>query len=147
MITVKQINNLRIKWSEEEKVYRVYSPAGKVLFTSANKADVFSRCERCKDYLNTNSNKGGSSIKLQLGDEVWAVAKNMPINFTTAMADDLDYECWKLIETYAKALGLKLVDEDDEDVEIGFDLAKEVGEVVLKQFERAGIKIKYNNVN
>lgn len=143
MAIIKQINNLKIKQSEKDGLYRVYAPTGAVLYTSKDLNDVINRCNSCKQYLHANNgNCTGKAVTVQLGDEVWAKVKGNPV-YTTPMADMLEYSCWDLIVEYAAQLGIKLIDEDGDDASISFDLAKEISELVLSQFERAGIKIQY----
>lgn len=142
MSTIKQINNLKIKQTEKDGLYRVYDPTGRVIYASKDLNDVVRRCTTCKKYLHAKNVQQGNTSTLQLGDEVWAKVKGRPV-YTTAMADELEYACWDLIEEYAKALGIKLLNEDGDDAEIGFDLAKELSALVLAQFERAGVKIQY----
>lgn len=143
-----KINNLRIVLDEQSRRYVVYTPDNKILFTCTYINEAVKKCEACTTFLTkgkqvkgTASNKRTASVTVQLGDEAWAVVKQAPIVYTTAMEDELDFACWKLIKAFAKEFGVKLIDEDGEPAEISFDLAKELGEVVLKQYERAGIPI------
>lgn len=51
--------------------------------------------------------------------------------------DELEYDCWDLIQNYANKFGIKI------EGEISFDLAKEIQDVIINQFKNTGVKFKF----
>lgn len=58
--------------------------------------------------------------------------------------DEIEYDCWHLVEKYANLLGLKLIQSPLDDEPISFDVAKKVQDCILEQFESAGIQFKFD---
>lgn len=58
--------------------------------------------------------------------------------------DEIEYDCWHLVEKYAALLGIKLIQNPLDDEPISYDVAKLVQDCILKQFESAGIQFKFD---
>lgn len=57
--------------------------------------------------------------------------------------DEIEYECWHLVEKYADLLGLELIQNPCDEEPISFDLAKKVQDCILEAFESAGVQFKF----
>lgn len=53
--------------------------------------------------------------------------------------DELEYDCWELIKTYCGYLGIEIVSGD-----ISFDIAKGIQDHIIQQFQKAGLKLIFN---
>lgn len=57
--------------------------------------------------------------------------------------DDLEYDCWALVEKYSEKLGIKLM-PNDEEVPISFDIAKGVQDRIIEMFEETGVVFNFD---
>ena len=57
--------------------------------------------------------------------------------------DALEYDCFDLVKRYCDALGLEIIGEDGED-SISFDIAKDIQDLILSIFEKAGVRFKFD---
>lgn len=72
------------------------------------------------------------------GDECEINVPDEPVNCSSLnYFDKLEYDCWNLIQNYANKFGIKI------EGEISFDLAKEIQDCIIRQFENAGVKFKF----
>lgn len=78
------------------------------------------------------------AVRVAFGDDCFAIAKQKEINLNTNISDELEYDCWELIESYADAFEIKLSNNDGSPGCISFDLAKRVQETILKIFKDSG---------
>lgn len=82
---------------------------------------------------------------VQFGDNCKVVLPDEPINCAElGYFDELEYDCWELIEKYADRFGIKIISEDPRDIRNSFDISKGVQEWILNRFEEAGIKFRYS---
>lgn len=60
--------------------------------------------------------------------------------------DDLEYECMDLVKKYAEHFGFEILSryDNDETTPISFDIAKEIQDLILKQFKYAGVKFEFS---
>lgn len=59
--------------------------------------------------------------------------------------DEIEYDCWHLVEKYAELLGIKLIQSPLDDEPISFDVAKAVQDCILEQFEKVGVQFNFEN--
>ena len=59
--------------------------------------------------------------------------------------DEIEYDCWHLVEKYAELLGIKLIQSPLDEEPISFDVAKAVQDCILEQFEKAGVQFIYDS--
>ena len=80
---------------------------------------------------------------VNLGDECEIVLPEEPIDCSSmTYFDNLEHECWKLVERYCEHLGIQTVKEDGESV-VSFDIAKDIQERILDALEDAGVELVY----
>lgn len=58
--------------------------------------------------------------------------------------DELEYDCWELIEKYADKFGIKIISDDPRDIRNSFDISKGVQDWILNRFEEAGVQFRYS---
>ena len=80
-----------------------------------------------------------------IGDECEIIVPNKTIDCSElGFFDDLEYECWELVEKYLEYLGIEMIEEDT-DERISFDVAKEIQDYILDRILEAGVKIQFSN--
>ena len=57
--------------------------------------------------------------------------------------DEIEYDCWHLVEKYAELLGIELIQSPHDEEPISFDLSKKVQDCILDAFEDAGVQFKF----
>lgn len=76
--------------------------------------------------------------KVPFGDECKIILPEEPIDCSRlGYFDELECECWELIKSYCNQFGIKI------EGEISFDLAKEIQDCIIRQFETAGVKFVF----
>ena len=82
---------------------------------------------------------------VQFGDNCMIVLPDERIDCAElGYFDELEYECWELIEKYANKFGIKIISEDSRDIRNSFDISKGVQDWILNRFEEAGVKFRYS---
>ena len=80
---------------------------------------------------------------VNLGDECEIVLPEEPIDCSSmTYFDNLEHECWKLVERYCEHLGIQTVKEDGE-AAVSFDIVKDIQERILDALEDAGVELVY----
>lgn len=57
--------------------------------------------------------------------------------------DELEYDCWHLVESYCKELGIKLLPQEEEEAVISFDIAKGIQDYIIGQLQEAGVQFRF----
>lgn len=79
------------------------------------------------------------------GDDSKIIVPKEPVDCSDLnFFDDMEYECWHLVEKYAELFGVELI-QNDEEAPISFDVAKSVQDCIIKHFEDAGVQFKYTD--
>lgn len=79
------------------------------------------------------------------GDNCLITKPEKPIDVSTlGFFDVLEYDCWALIKSYARAFNLR-IEGKDELTGVSWDLAKEVQETIINIFKDAGIEFNHNS--
>lgn len=90
------------------------------------------------DLKNINTNSSENKNTQPFGDECEIEIPNKPIDCSDLnYFDELEYDCWSLIQNYANRFGITIKGE------ISFDLAKEIQDMIINQFKAAGVKFKF----
>ena len=55
----------------------------------------------------------------------------------------MEESCWDLVKSYCEYFGLKLINEDDDEDAISFDIAKGIQEHILKVLQNAGVRFTF----
>ena len=80
---------------------------------------------------------------VNLGDECEIVLPEEPIDCSSmTYFDNLEHDCWDLVEKYCEHLGIQMLREDGESV-VSFDIAKDIQERILEALEDAGVELIY----
>ena len=83
---------------------------------------------------------------VSLGDDCEIVLPEKPIDCSElTYFDELEYECWHLMEKYCERMGIKILDCDDGEKPISFDVAKNIQKVILEHIQNAGIELIFND--
>lgn len=85
-----------------------------------------------------------NSVKM-FGDDCYIINKNddTPITIKTATLDELEYDCFELVNKYAHAMGLSIIGKSNDENPISFDIAKAIQETILDSFSNAGFELKF----
>lgn len=89
-----------------------------------------------------------NSVKM-FGDDCYIINKNddTPITIKTATLDELEYDCFELVNKYAHAMGLSIISKNNDTNPISFDIAKAIQETILEtildSFPDAGFELKF----
>lgn len=76
---------------------------------------------------------------VEFGDDCEISIPTTPIDCSRlGYFDDLEYECWHLVEKYCEQFGIHVESGD-----ISFYVAKDIQDLILKHFESCGVKFKY----
>ena len=95
-------------------------------------------------YVGLLYQEGDFDFSVRLGDEHEVMIPKEPIDCSQLECfDELEESCWDLFKTYCEYFGLKLINEDDDEDAISFDIAKGIQEFILKVLQNAGIKFKF----
>ena len=95
-------------------------------------------------YVGLLYQEGEFDFSVRLGDEHEVMIPKEPIDCSQLECfDELEESCWDLFKSYCEYFGLKLINEDDDEDAISFDIAKGIQEVILKVLQNAGIKFKF----
>ncbi len=95
-------------------------------------------------YVGLLYQEGDFDFSVRLGDEHEVMIPKEPIDCSQLECfDELEESCWDLFKSYCEYFGLKLINEDDDEDAISFDIAKGIQEVILKVLQNAGIKFKF----
>lgn len=90
------------------------------------------------DLKNIIANASENKNTQPFGDECEIEIPNEPIDCSDLnYFDELEYDCWSLIQNYANKFGITI------EGEISFDLAKEIQDTIINQFKAAGVKFKF----
>ena len=80
---------------------------------------------------------------VNLGDECEIILPEEPIDCSSmTYFDNLEYDCWDLVEKYCEHLGIQMIKEDGEDV-VSFDIVKDIQERILDALEDAGVELNF----
>ncbi len=58
--------------------------------------------------------------------------------------DEMEEECWGLVQNYCNLLGVEMMKEDDGAVPVSFDIAKGIQDYVLGTLSDAGVKMNFD---
>ena len=95
-------------------------------------------------YVGLLYQEGDFDFSVRLGDEHEVMIPKEPIDCSQLECfDELEESCWDLFKSYCEYFGLKLINEDDDEDAISFDIAKGIQEFILKVLQNAGIKFKF----
>lgn len=95
-------------------------------------------------YVGLLYQEGDFDFSVRLGDEHEVMIPKEPIDCSQLECfDELEESCWDLFKSYCEYFGLKLINEDDDEDAISFDIAKGIQEHILKVLQNAGIKFKF----
>ena len=79
------------------------------------------------------------------GDDCEIVLPKEPIDCSRlGYFDELEDECWHLVEKYCEHFGIRILDCDDEEHPINFDVAKSVQEVILERLQESGVQFQFD---
>lgn len=82
---------------------------------------------------------------VSLGDDCEIVLPEKPIDCSElTYFDELEYECWHLVEKYCERMGIRILDCDDGEKPISFDIAKSIQEVILDNIQDAGVNLLFD---
>lgn len=80
---------------------------------------------------------------VNLGDECEILLPEEPIDCSSlTYFDNLEYDCWDLVEKYCEHLGIKMIKEDGEAV-VSFDIVKDIQERILDAVQDAGVELNF----
>ena len=95
-------------------------------------------------YVGLLYQEGIFDFSVPLGDEHEIKIPEEPIDCSELECfDELEESCWALFKSYCEYLGIKLVNDDDDEETISFDIAKGIQEHILNVLQNAGIKFKF----
>ncbi len=84
-------------------------------------------------------------VIVELGDECKIAIPNHPIDCSKlGFFDELEEECWNLMKNYCATLGIKMLPDEDGNIPISFDIAKEIQDTILVQLDQAGVKMDFD---
>ena len=96
------------------------------------------------DFIGLLYQEGDFDFSVPFGDEHEINIPKEPIDCShLGFFDEMEESCWDLFKSYCEYFGLKLINEDDDEDAISFDIAKGIQEVILKVLQNAGIKFKF----
>lgn len=82
---------------------------------------------------------------VSFGDDCEITLPKDPIDCSSlGYFDDLEYDCWHLVEKYCEHFGIRILDCDDEENPISFDVAKSVQEVILERLQESGVQFQFD---
>lgn len=95
-------------------------------------------------YVGLLYQEGIFDFSVPLGDEHEIKIPEEPIDCSELECfDELEESCWTLFKSYCENLGIKLINEDDDEDAISFDIAKGIQEHILKVLQNAGVKFTF----
>ncbi len=95
-------------------------------------------------YVGLLYQEGDFDFSVRLGDEHEVMIPKEPIDCSQLECfDELEESCWDLFRSYCEYFGLKLINEDDDEDAISFDIAKGIQEHILKVLQNAGVKFTF----
>ena len=60
--------------------------------------------------------------------------------------DELENECWNLIQKYCDKLGIKLLPHcESDESSVSYNIAKGLQDYILESFQEAGVQLKFEN--
>lgn len=78
------------------------------------------------------------------GDDCKLILPDEPVDCSNlGYFDELEYDCWELVEKYAKHMGIEICSNEPRDSRISFDIAKGIQDYILDRFTEAGVEIRY----
>ena len=96
------------------------------------------------DFVGLLYREGTFDFSVPLGDEHEVKIPEKPIDCSQLeYFDELEESCWTLFKSYCEYFGLKLINEDDDEDAISFDIAKGIQEHILKVLQNAGVKFTF----
>jgi len=94
-------------------------------------------------YVGLLYREGDFDFSVPLGDEHEVKIPKEPIDCSQLECfDELEESCWSLFKYYCEYLGIELINEDDDEDVISFDIAKGIQDHILKVLHNAGIMFK-----
>lgn len=57
--------------------------------------------------------------------------------------DEMEYECWDLVQKYLAFLGIEQEADESGNYEISFDVAKEIQDLILSHIQSSKVKLKF----
>ena len=95
-------------------------------------------------YVGLLYQEGIFGFSVPLGDEHEVKIPEEPIDCSQLECfDELEESCWTLFKSYCEYLGIELVNEDDDEEAISFNIAKGIQDHILEVLQNAGIKFKF----
>lgn len=124
----------------DERTYKLLNVNGHSAIYK-NILEAYNDVAECKRLLLNAVSIVSSKVIAEFGDGAEIVFPSMPIKCSDlTFFDDLEHECWNLIEKYAEAFGIEIKYIDEICPEISFDIAKEIQDHIIDIFERSGVK-------
>ena len=82
--------------------------------------------------------------RVWFGDNCDIVIPKQPLDCSdTGYFDELENDCWKLIEKYCKKLGIEMIPKQAGTECVSFDRANELEEKVLDMLQKSGVEFKF----
>lgn len=95
-------------------------------------------------YVGLLYQEGIFDFSVPLGDEHEVKIPEEPIDCSQLECfDELEESCWTLFKSYCEYLGIELINEDDDEEAISFNIAKGIQDHILEVLQNAGIKFKF----
>lgn len=124
----------------DERTYKLLDVNGRSTVYD-NILEAYNDVAECKRLLLDAATLVSSKVIAEFGDGAEIVFPSMPIKCSDlTFFDDLEYDCWILIEKYAEAFGIKIKYLDEICPYISFDIAKEIQDHIIDIFKRSGVK-------
>ena len=121
----------------------VYSENNELVTLAVVHVTVEDELERL-DFIGLLYQEGDFEFTVPMGDEHEIKHSNETVDCSRlGFFDEMEESCWDLFKSYCEYFGLKLINEDDDEDAISFDIAKGIQEVILKVLQNAGIKFKF----
>lgn len=102
---------------------------------------------KCPDWVIDNLEKHlyeGKDI-VEFGDSARIAVPKTPIDCSSmTFFDELEYDCWHLVEKYCKAFGIDVLPDRNGDTDISFDIAKSIQEHIIEDLKGVGVQFQFD---
>lgn len=97
------------------------------------------------DFVGLLYQDGDFEFTVPLGDEHEIKHSNETVDCSRlGFFDEMEESCWDLFKSYCELFGVQLINEDDDEDAISFDIAKGIQDHIIDIFLKAGVKLNFD---
>ncbi len=85
-----------------------------------------------------------SERQILFGDECKIILPKIPVDCSAlGFFDTLENECWELVKKYCDKLGVKMLLDENGNIPVSYDVAKDVQDKILDKLQEAGVEMQF----